>query len=68
MRVVREMPGCLGARMMGAGFGGSVLALVAKDAAHPIRQAVLRTFHRRSGAEPDIYLCHASDGASIEMV
>ncbi len=47
-------PGCLGARMMGAGFGGSVLALVEAEAADRVVAAL---------ADVPVRLCRTADGA-----
>jgi galactokinase len=44
--------GALGARMIGGGFGGSVLALVPAEAADPVRAAVADAFARRSWTAP----------------
>jgi galactokinase len=43
--------GALGARMMGGGFGGSVIALIPRDAA-AVRDAVCAAFSRRGWPEP----------------
>jgi len=64
--VVREMKGCFGARMMGAGFGGSVLALVSKGAAQAIIQDTLRAVGGQSGSTPHAFPCRAVAGVSIE--
>jgi galactokinase len=50
--------GALGARMIGGGFGGSVLALAGSDAAGPeaagaVRGAVAEAFARRAWTAPD---------------
>ncbi len=45
--------GALGARMMGGGFGGSVLALVPQRAGGPVRAAVSEAFARRSWTAPE---------------
>jgi galactokinase len=45
--------GALGARMMGGGFGGSVLALVRGDAAGPVRAAVAGAFARHAWTAPE---------------
>jgi galactokinase len=44
--------GALGARMIGGGFGGSVLALARSAAAGPVRAAVAEAFARRSWTGP----------------
>jgi galactokinase len=46
-------PGCYGARIMGAGFGGSILALVARDETEQFTKAVGRP----------VLLCTTADGA-----
>ena len=45
--------GALGARMMGGGFGGSVLALVPETAGGAVRAAVTETYARRSWTAPE---------------
>ena len=54
--------GALGARMIGGGFGGSVLALVPADPA-PIRAAVTAAFARHSWTAPEFYDALPSAGA-----
>jgi len=55
--------GALGARMIGGGFGGSVLALVRQDAAEPVRAAVAGAFARRSWTAPEFLEAAPSDSA-----
>jgi galactokinase len=45
--------GALGARMIGGGFGGSVLALAPSPACGAVRDAVARAFAGRSWTEPE---------------
>jgi galactokinase len=45
--------GALGARMIGGGFGGSVLALARAEAAGAVRVAVAGAFARRSWTAPE---------------
>src|SRR5581483_8822482 len=54
--------GALGARMMGGGFGGSVLAMLpAEDV--PVREAVTKAFAARSWAAAEFYAAVPSAGA-----
>jgi galactokinase len=53
------VPGVLGARMTGGGFGGSTITLVQKQAVGALESAVKSKY---PGAE--IHLCAASGGAS----
>jgi galactokinase len=45
--------GALGARMIGGGFGGSVLALAGSDAAGAVRAAVAEAFAHRAWTAPE---------------
>jgi len=55
--------GALGARMMGGGFGGSVLALVPERAEDAVRAAVAGAFAERSWTEPGFLEAAPSAGA-----
>jgi galactokinase len=56
--------GALGARMIGGGFGGSVLALVPTDAMPAVRTAIADAFARHSWAAPEFIQTVPSGGAS----
>ena len=55
--------GALGARMIGGGFGGSVLALVPVDAVPAVRAAIADAFRRRWWTAPEFLETVPSDGA-----
>jgi galactokinase len=55
--------GALGARMMGGGFGGSVIALGPAGHTAAIIDAVRAEFHRRGWAAPDVIAAIPEDGA-----
>jgi galactokinase len=59
-------PGCHGARMTGAGFGGCAVALVASERLDDFVQHVGPAYHRAVGLTPSVYVCRASAGASVE--
>jgi galactokinase len=61
----RRMPGCLGARMTGAGFGGCAVALVRSDLAEGFVEGVAADYKKQTGLEPKIYVCEAANGASV---
>jgi len=63
----REAP-CFGARMTGAGFGGCAVALVRREDADAFARSVARGYAAAIGIEPAVYVCAASDGASVEGV
>ncbi len=68
VRLARAQDGCYGARMTGVGFGGSAVALVASDAAHDFVREVTRRYAAEVGLQPALYVCVASQGASLETV
>jgi galactokinase len=55
--------GALGARLTGAGFGGSALALVPSAAYDGMREQVLREFADAGFAEPSVFTVETGDGA-----
>ena len=60
-----EQEGCYGARMTGAGFGGCAVALVEKEKSQSFAEAVSTAYRQRSGLEASVYVCQASEGASL---
>jgi galactokinase len=61
----RSAPGCHGARMTGAGFGGCAVALVEATQAAQLAQSVAGMYHTASGHEPQVYVCCATNGAGV---
>jgi galactokinase len=61
----RREPGCYGARMTGAGFGGCAVALVSADRAEPFAVAVEGTYQNATRLKPSIYVCRATNGAEV---
>jgi galactokinase len=58
-------PGCIGARMTGAGFGGACVALVREIELEPFRASTLETYARVSGLSGDAMPCRIVDGAHV---
>jgi galactokinase len=57
---------CFGARMTGAGFGGCAVALVARDQATNFARTVSEAYSHAVGLKAAVYVCAASQGASVE--
>jgi galactokinase len=55
--------GAIAARMIGGGFGGSVLALARENEAERLAEAVTRRYADRAGREATPYVCASVDGA-----
>lgn len=57
-----QAPGCLGARMTGAGFGGCAIALVEQAEILDFAASVRSAYVAATGLEPAFYVTHAADG------
>ena len=60
----RELPGALGARMTGGGFGGSPVHLVRAEAAGDFAASLARRYEERTGIVPQITACRPGEGAA----
>jgi galactokinase len=58
-----DVKGVHGARMMGGGFGGCVLAVAEASARGNFRRSVAEEYRRRTGIDCEIYDCSTADGA-----
>ncbi len=63
-----EQEGCYGARMTGAGFGGCAIAITKPGMESVFAVRVSECYENKTGNEPAIYICNASDGASLFML
>ncbi|MBN1661125.1 MAG: galactokinase [Anaerolineae bacterium] len=61
--LAQAQPGCWGARMTGAGFGGCVVALVDDEAVAPFAERVAALYQRQTRIAPALYVTHPSAGA-----
>ena len=58
-----QQPGCHGARLTGGGFGGCTVNLVESTDATAFGERISAAFRTKYGADPEIYVCTAADGA-----
>ena len=66
VEIARRQPGCYGARMTGAGFGGCAVALVDAARAPAFIAAVEPADREATALEPHTYVCRAAAGATLE--
>ena len=61
--IAQQTPGVYGARMMGGGFGGCVIALVEATEAEKAMELVKAEYAQIIGQTPDAFLCNLVEGA-----
>jgi galactokinase len=65
VEIAQSLPGCLGARLTGAGFGGCTANLVEKSVAEAFAAELAQQYEGKTSLKPEIYICKASDGARL---
>ncbi len=63
VEIARQIPGVLGARMLGGGFGGCTINLVRNEAIEALRQAVEQQYPIRTGLQAGFDICRAAGAA-----
>lgn len=61
--IARELPGVLGARLTGAGFGGAAVVLCERDAADKAATELSQRYSEKSGIEAASFICRVAAGA-----
>jgi galactokinase len=62
VEIAAQVPGVLGARMMGGGFGGCTINLVRLEALQALQAAIEREYPQRTGRQASIEICRAAEG------
>jgi galactokinase len=65
VNIARDLPGCLGARLTGAGFGGCTVNLIEESKAKEFIAGLQAGYQQATGRLAQVYLCRASQGATI---
>jgi galactokinase len=63
VELAQGLPGLIGARLTGGGFGGCTVNLVEQEHAPAFALALGARYAERIGIVPQIHICHASEGA-----
>ncbi|MGA3346663.1 MAG: galactokinase [Terracidiphilus sp.] len=61
--LAQDLPGLIGARLTGGGFGGCTINLVERSEAAPFAKTLAGRYATKTSIQPQIHICHASDGA-----
>ena len=63
VELARQVEGVYGARMTGGGFGGCTINLVRAETVEEFKRVIARGYEDVTGLVPEIYVCHAAQGA-----
>jgi len=61
--LAQDLPGLIGARLTGGGFGGCTINLVEQDKAAAFAEELGKRYTTKTGIKPEIHICHAAGGA-----
>jgi galactokinase len=65
VEIAQSLPGCLGARLTGAGFGGCTVNLVELNQSLEFARLLKEQYRSTTGLIPEIYVTQASNGAGL---
>ena len=60
---INKIDGVLGARLMGAGFGGNIISIVKDTELDKIKNVIGEKYARKFNDDPGFICCRPSDGA-----
>jgi galactokinase len=64
-QVGKEFPGCLGTRLVGAGFGGSGIVLLEQSRIEDFKKKILAQAEKRGFPRPEFHVISIGEGASV---
>lgn len=68
VELARRQPGCIGARLTGAGFGGCTVNLVENQYTEAFIMSLEKGYQEKTGQRAQVYVCQASAGAEAAEV
>ncbi|NLE29365.1 MAG: NTP transferase domain-containing protein [Phycisphaerae bacterium] len=66
--IVRDVPGCYGAQLGGAGLGGCIMILVRADACDRVIEALKTDYYRPAKVNPMLHACQPVEGSGMICV
>ena len=67
VEIAAETPGCFGARLTGAGFGGAVVALIAADRTEDVASDVIGRYRKETGRPGKKLSIQPDEGARVDL-
>ncbi len=68
VELARRLPGCWGARLTGAGFGGCSVNLVQTNQAEAFVDGLRQGYQQSTGLHAQVFLTQASQGATVAKI
>jgi galactokinase len=65
VELAAQIPGCLGARLTGAGFGGSTVNLVTENDSEGFMLSLREGYKAKTGIDANVFRCKAEQGAHL---
>ncbi|MEX0719550.1 MAG: galactokinase [Balneolaceae bacterium] len=65
VEIAKNLPGVLGSRMMGGGFGGCTINLVEEQHVENFTDTISREYQDKTGKETEIYITQINAGAMV---
>jgi galactokinase len=62
-KLAQKLPGCLGSRLTGGGFGGCTVSLVEAGAAEGFARTLEEQYKEATGVTAQVFVCEIADGA-----
>lgn len=66
--LARKLPGCIGARMTGGGFGGCTVNLIWAAQMDEFIKGLETGYREKTGKQAKVYVCRASEGTTISKI
>ena len=60
-----KIPGVLGSRITGGGFGGCTVSIVKEDAIEEFQKKVGEEYKKKTGIDAEFYIVDIGDGAHV---
>jgi len=68
VEVARSIPGVVGSRLTGAGFGGCTVSLVERTKVGEFRERIAEAYSRETGLECRVFATSAAGGAMLSTI
>jgi galactokinase len=64
VKIAQAIPGVLGARLTGAGFGGATVTLCQRARVNTVAEEIADQYTKQTGVKTQVFICHVAGGAA----